>query len=125
MANNPAKSTPTKKQGVGLYDGSLKRVAPSTALNHAQSGILIGLDLLFIGKRCIAQNRVSRFKCFLKRGSQPLLPLISKDDTFRVLSELHEQSLAIEFSRSGSIHPKRLKRVVFSELISAVISAKV
>ncbi|CAN6848771.1 unnamed protein product, partial [Brassica oleracea] len=93
MANNPAKSTPTKKQGVGLYDGSLKRVAPSTALNHAQSEILIGLDLLFIGERCIA--RVSRYKCFLKRGSQPLLPLISKDDTFRVLSELHEQSLAI------------------------------
>ncbi|KAF2597567.1 hypothetical protein F2Q68_00011545 [Brassica cretica] len=51
MANNPAKSTPTKKQGVGLYDGSLKRVAPSTALNHAQSGILIGLDLLFISER--------------------------------------------------------------------------
>ncbi|KAF3539798.1 hypothetical protein F2Q69_00024217 [Brassica cretica] len=100
MANNPAKSTPTKKQGVGLYDGSLKRVAPSTALNHAQNGILIGLDLLFIGKRCIAQNRVSQYKCFLKRGSQPLLPLISKDDTFRVLSELHEQSLAIEFNRS-------------------------
>ncbi|CAF2158206.1 unnamed protein product [Brassica napus] len=77
MANNPAKSTPTKKQGVGLYDGSLKRVAPSTALNHAQNGTLIGLDLLFIGERCIAQNRVSRFKCFLKRGSQPLLPFQS------------------------------------------------
>ncbi|CAF2124044.1 unnamed protein product [Brassica napus] len=78
MANNPAKSTPTKKQGVGLYDGSLKRVAPSTALNHAQSGILIGLDLLLIGEWCIAQNRVSRYKCFLKRGSQPLLPLSQK-----------------------------------------------
>ncbi|KAF3539800.1 hypothetical protein F2Q69_00024219 [Brassica cretica] len=76
MANNPAKSTPTKKQGVGLYDGSLKRVAPSTALNHAQSGILIGLDLLFIGERCIA--RVSRYKCFLKRGSQPLYLLSQK-----------------------------------------------
>nr|VDD50825.1 unnamed protein product [Brassica oleracea] len=100
MANNPAKSTPTKKQGVGLYDGSLKRVGPSTALNNAQSGILIGLDLLFISERCIAQNRVSWYK---------------------FLSELHEQSLAIEFNRSGSIHPKSLKRVVFSEVISAKV----
>ncbi|KAF3539797.1 hypothetical protein F2Q69_00024216 [Brassica cretica] len=40
----------------------------SEALNHAQSGILIGVDLLFIGER--------------------------------VLSELHEQSLATEFNRS-------------------------
>ncbi|KAF2614860.1 hypothetical protein F2Q70_00013765 [Brassica cretica] len=83
MANNPAKSTPANKQGVDRYDGSLKRVAPSTALNPAQSGILIGLDLLFIGQK--------------------------------VLSELQEQSLVIEFDRSGSIHPKSLKRVVFSE----------
>ena len=51
MANNPAKSTPTNKQGVDRYDGSLKRVAPSTAMNPAQSGILIGLDLLFIGQK--------------------------------------------------------------------------
>ncbi|KAH0903184.1 hypothetical protein HID58_042687, partial [Brassica napus] len=51
------------------------RVAPSTAPNHAQSGILIVLDLSFSAKR--------------------------------VLSELQEHSLVIEFSRlSGSIHPK-------------------
>ncbi|KAH0867013.1 hypothetical protein HID58_074035, partial [Brassica napus] len=66
-------------------------------------------------------NRVSRYKHFLKRGSHSA-SLTSYLNFFWTLSRSYpffmSRVLRLSSTGSGSIHPKRLKRVVFLKAIS-------